>query len=202
MSTMKGIIKVMPYGDEDCTLPFVEVSSGELWVHVLQVLGCLIFCTISLFNLSFSVSLVSSLSQLWVFWVVWSSLFSNFATNPILLDFCILMSSCNSYTSSPFVWYWSAAWCSFNLCTLAAFWSSFVFVWYLVLLVCFVTDYMRAFVTFLYCKKNFVDALREFLFCWNSGEKLLKEKKNCSWRQCLQERKRVLRSDHEARKDS
>jgi hypothetical protein len=30
MSTMKGIIKVMPYGDEDCALPFVEVSGGEL----------------------------------------------------------------------------------------------------------------------------------------------------------------------------
>jgi hypothetical protein len=51
---MKGIIKVMPYGDEDCALPFVEACGGELWVHVLQVLGCLIFCTISLFNLSLS----------------------------------------------------------------------------------------------------------------------------------------------------
>jgi hypothetical protein len=30
MSTMKGIIKVMPYGDEDCALPFVEASGGEL----------------------------------------------------------------------------------------------------------------------------------------------------------------------------
>ncbi len=48
MSTMKGIIKVMRYRDEDCALPFVEASGGELWVHVLQVLGCLIFCTISL----------------------------------------------------------------------------------------------------------------------------------------------------------
>jgi hypothetical protein len=67
---MKGIIKVMPYGDEDCALPFGEASSGELWVHVLQVLGYLIFCTISLFNLSLSLSLVSSLSQLWAFWVV------------------------------------------------------------------------------------------------------------------------------------
>ncbi len=57
MSTMKGIIKVMPYGDEDCALPFVEASSRELWVHVLQVLGCLIFCTISLFNLSLFLSL-------------------------------------------------------------------------------------------------------------------------------------------------
>jgi len=60
MSIMKGIIKVMPHGDEDCALPFVEASGGELWVHVLQVLGYLIFCTISLFNLS--LSLVSSLS--------------------------------------------------------------------------------------------------------------------------------------------
>jgi hypothetical protein len=68
MSTMKGIIKVMPYGDEDCALPFVEASGEELWVHVLQVLGCLIFCIISLFNLS--LSLVSNLSQLWGFWVV------------------------------------------------------------------------------------------------------------------------------------
>jgi len=57
MSTMKGIIKVMPYGDEDCALPFVEASGGELWVHVLQVLGCLIFCTIFLFNISLSLSL-------------------------------------------------------------------------------------------------------------------------------------------------
>jgi len=54
---MKGIIKVMPYGDEDCALPFVEASGGELWVHVLQVLGCLIFCTIFLFNISLSLSL-------------------------------------------------------------------------------------------------------------------------------------------------
>ncbi len=30
MSTMKGVIKVMSYGDEDCALPFVEVSGGEL----------------------------------------------------------------------------------------------------------------------------------------------------------------------------
>jgi len=30
MSTIKGIIKVMPYGDEDCALPFVEASGGEL----------------------------------------------------------------------------------------------------------------------------------------------------------------------------
>jgi hypothetical protein len=58
---------------------------------------------------SLSLSLVSSLSQLWAFWVVWSSFFSNFATNPILSDFCIIMSSCSSYTSSPFVWYWSTA---------------------------------------------------------------------------------------------
>jgi len=36
MSTIKGIIKVMPYGDEDCALPFVEASGGELWVNVLQ----------------------------------------------------------------------------------------------------------------------------------------------------------------------
>jgi cytokinin dehydrogenase len=36
MTTMKGIIKVMPYGDEDCTLPLVEASGGELWVDVLQ----------------------------------------------------------------------------------------------------------------------------------------------------------------------
>jgi cytokinin dehydrogenase len=36
MSKMKGIIKVMPYGDEDCAFPFVEASSGELWVDVLQ----------------------------------------------------------------------------------------------------------------------------------------------------------------------
>ncbi len=36
MSTMKGIVKVMPYGDEACALPFVEASGGELWVHVLQ----------------------------------------------------------------------------------------------------------------------------------------------------------------------
>jgi cytokinin dehydrogenase len=36
MSTMKGIIKVMPYGDEVCALPFVEASGGELWVDVLQ----------------------------------------------------------------------------------------------------------------------------------------------------------------------
>jgi hypothetical protein len=28
-----------------------------------------------------------------------------------------------------------------------------------------VTDYMRAFVMFLYCKKNFADALMEFIFC-------------------------------------
>ncbi len=56
MSTMKGIIKVMPYRDEDCAFPFVEASGGELWVHVLQVLGCLIFCTISLFNVSLSLS--------------------------------------------------------------------------------------------------------------------------------------------------
>ncbi len=35
MSTMKGIIKVMPYGDEDCALPFMGASGGELWVHVL-----------------------------------------------------------------------------------------------------------------------------------------------------------------------
>jgi hypothetical protein len=55
MSTMKGIIKVMPYKPEDCALPFVEASSGEFWVHVLQVLGCLIFCTISL-SLSLSLS--------------------------------------------------------------------------------------------------------------------------------------------------
>jgi hypothetical protein len=54
MSTMKGIIKVMPYRDEDYALPFVEASGGELWVHVLQVLGCLIFCTIFLFNFSLS----------------------------------------------------------------------------------------------------------------------------------------------------
>jgi hypothetical protein len=52
----------MPYGDEDRALFFVEASGEELWVHVLQVLGCLIFCTISLFNLSLSLSLVSSLS--------------------------------------------------------------------------------------------------------------------------------------------
>jgi hypothetical protein len=57
MSTMKGIIKVMPYEDEDCALPFVEASGREFWVHVLQVLGCLIFCTISLFNLSLFLSL-------------------------------------------------------------------------------------------------------------------------------------------------
>jgi cytokinin dehydrogenase len=36
MSTMKGMMKVMPYGDEDCALPFVEASGGELWVDVLQ----------------------------------------------------------------------------------------------------------------------------------------------------------------------
>jgi len=36
MSTMKGIIKVMPDGDEDCALPFVEASGGELWVNVVQ----------------------------------------------------------------------------------------------------------------------------------------------------------------------
>ncbi|KAH9576695.1 hypothetical protein CY35_01G177100 [Sphagnum magellanicum] len=36
MSTMKGIVKVMPYGDEDCALPFVEASGGELWVNVVQ----------------------------------------------------------------------------------------------------------------------------------------------------------------------
>ncbi|KAH9570049.1 hypothetical protein CY35_02G019500 [Sphagnum magellanicum] len=36
MSTMKGVIKVMPYGDEDCALPFVEASGGELWVNVVQ----------------------------------------------------------------------------------------------------------------------------------------------------------------------
>jgi cytokinin dehydrogenase len=36
MSTMKGVIKVMSYGDEDCALPFVEVSDGELWVNVVQ----------------------------------------------------------------------------------------------------------------------------------------------------------------------
>ncbi|CAK9192296.1 unnamed protein product [Sphagnum troendelagicum] len=36
MSTMKGMVKVMPYGDEDCALPFVEASGGELWVDVLQ----------------------------------------------------------------------------------------------------------------------------------------------------------------------
>ncbi|KAH9546232.1 hypothetical protein CY35_12G083500 [Sphagnum magellanicum] len=36
MSTMKGVIKVMPYGDEDCALPFVEASDGELWVNVVQ----------------------------------------------------------------------------------------------------------------------------------------------------------------------
>jgi hypothetical protein len=29
----------------------------------------------------------------------------------------------------------------------------------------FVTDYMHAFVTFLYCKKNFADVLGEFIFC-------------------------------------
>jgi hypothetical protein len=34
-----------------------------------------------------------------------------------------------------------------------------------VCLVCFVTDYMNAFVMFLYCKKNFADALGEFIFC-------------------------------------
>jgi hypothetical protein len=33
------------------------------------------------------------------------------------------------------------------------------------LFVCFVTDYMNAFVMFLYCKKNFADALGEFIFC-------------------------------------
>jgi hypothetical protein len=36
MSTMKGMMKVMPYGDEDCALPFVEASGGEFWVDVLQ----------------------------------------------------------------------------------------------------------------------------------------------------------------------
>ncbi|KAH9552870.1 hypothetical protein CY35_09G089200 [Sphagnum magellanicum] len=36
MSTMKEVIKVMPYGDEDCALPFVEASGGELWVNVMQ----------------------------------------------------------------------------------------------------------------------------------------------------------------------
>jgi cytokinin dehydrogenase len=36
MSTMKGILKVMPYGDENCALPFVEASGGELWVNVVQ----------------------------------------------------------------------------------------------------------------------------------------------------------------------
>jgi cytokinin dehydrogenase len=36
MSTMKGVIKVMPYGDEDCALPFVEANGGELWVNVVQ----------------------------------------------------------------------------------------------------------------------------------------------------------------------
>jgi hypothetical protein len=38
---------------QSCAFSFVEVSGGELWVHVLQVLGCLIFCTIS-FSLSLS----------------------------------------------------------------------------------------------------------------------------------------------------
>ncbi|KAH9538100.1 hypothetical protein CY35_16G087800 [Sphagnum magellanicum] len=36
MSTMKGILKVVPYVDEDCALPFVEASGGELWVNVVQ----------------------------------------------------------------------------------------------------------------------------------------------------------------------
>ncbi len=37
MSTMKGILKVMPYGDEDCALPFVEVRGGEFWVNICGV---------------------------------------------------------------------------------------------------------------------------------------------------------------------
>jgi cytokinin dehydrogenase len=36
MSTMNGIIKVMPYRDEDCALPFMEASGGELPMDVLQ----------------------------------------------------------------------------------------------------------------------------------------------------------------------
>jgi cytokinin dehydrogenase len=35
MSSMRGI-KVMPHGDDDCALPFVEASGGELWVDVLE----------------------------------------------------------------------------------------------------------------------------------------------------------------------
>jgi cytokinin dehydrogenase len=35
MSTMRGI-QVMPHGDEDCALPFVEANGGELWVDVLE----------------------------------------------------------------------------------------------------------------------------------------------------------------------